>query len=90
MEMSDTEFGEALAYCLENDILSLGMNGDELEFKIGERCQELLPELYAEHMLEINDSVTSLIEKGYVEIDGLDEHGEMTFKLTELGMSTNE
>jgi predicted transcriptional regulator len=39
---------------------------------------------------ELNDALYGLIEKGFVEIAGVNEDGELTYRLTELGQQFAE
>jgi predicted transcriptional regulator len=34
---------------------------------------------------ELNDTLYGLLEKGFVEIAGINENGELTYRLTDLG-----
>ena len=39
---------------------------------------------------ELNDALYGLLEKGFVEIAGINEDGELTYRLTELGQQFAE
>jgi len=39
---------------------------------------------------ELNEALVGLIEKGFVEIYGVNEDGELTYRLTELGQQFAE
>ena len=39
---------------------------------------------------ELNDALYGLIEKGFVEIAGVNEDGELTYRLTNLGQQFAE
>jgi predicted transcriptional regulator len=38
-----------------------------------------------EDINELSDALYGLIEKGFVEIAGINENGELTYRLTDLG-----
>ena len=42
------------------------------------------------NMDELSEAMFGLIEKGFVEIAGVNENGELTYRLTELGQQFAE
>lgn len=84
--MSEEEWAETLAFCLEVGALTLDVNpAGEVVFGIGPRCQELMPELYQELMNELDETIASLASKGMLDyaVDG----DELGYKFTEKGLN---
>jgi hypothetical protein len=49
------------------------------------RLKEVNPELYAEQMREVEESVEQLVDMGLLEGTAVDEHGDIVYNLTEQG-----
>lgn len=80
MDWEDEVLKTAAMYFEESLELAMTTNDEELFQKIVRAANEIV----------VNETVSGLIEKGFVEISGLDETGEFYFQLTDEGKRVME
>lgn len=43
--------------------------------------------IWQEHLAEVNETISDLLARGYIEIAGMNEDGELVYQATDLGRS---
>jgi len=75
---------------LEGALEVAGMDSEngELLYTITPKMQEVMPDMYEDHLTQVNKDILNLWEKGYVNINFLDEEPMVT--ISEKGLDKKE
>jgi hypothetical protein len=75
---------------LEGALEVAGLDSDtgELLYTVTPKMQEFMPDMYEDHLTQVNKDILNLWEKGYVNINFLDEDPMVT--ISEKGLDKKE
>lgn len=70
------------------EVAGLDSDNGELLYTITPKMQEVMPDMYEDHLKQVNKDILNLWEKGYVNINFLDEDPMVT--ISEKGLDKKE
>ena len=70
------------------EVAGLDSENGELLYSVTPKMQELMPDLYEDHLAQVNKDILNLWEKGYVNINFLDDSPMVT--ISEKGLDKKE
>ena len=68
-ERSDNELIDGLILSGAIEVSAIDQNTGELLYSFTPKIKEIMPNLYKEHLLNVNSEVMNLWEKGFLDID---------------------
>ena len=70
------------------EVAGLDSENGELLYTITPKMQETMPDMYEDHLTQVNKDILNLWEKGYLDINFLDNDPMVT--ISEKGLDKNE
>jgi hypothetical protein len=70
------------------EVAGLDSENGELLYTITPKMQEVMPDMYEDHLTQVNKDILNLWEKGYVNINFLDDEPMVT--ISEKGLDKKE
>lgn len=70
------------------EVAGVDSENGELLYTITPKMQEVMPDMYEDHLTQVNKDILNLWEKGYVNINFLDEEPMVT--ISEKGLDKKE